>query len=73
MKQDDEHTLEHKIEFGTSKIIFIILYTLKAFNIIDIQWLWVTSPLWIPEIIDIFVFLLIQCITNMSGGEKNGP
>lgn len=48
-------------------ILFIVFLVLKLTHVIDWSWWWVTSPLWIPLVIAIVLFIfsgLIKLINN---------
>jgi len=41
--------------FGFGTVLFLIFLILKLTNYIDWSWWWVTSPLWIPVAIIMFI------------------
>ena len=43
---------------GLGSVLFIVFLVLKLTNHIDWSWWWVTSPLWIPVVIVVSVFLI---------------
>ena len=43
---------------GLGSVLFIVFLVLKFTNHIDWSWWWVTSPLWIPVVIVVSVFLI---------------
>lgn len=47
-----------EISFGT--ILFIVFLVLKLTNVIDWSWWWVTSPLWIPLLLGLILFVFIK-------------
>jgi len=46
---------------GLLTIVFIVL---KLTKVIDWSWLWVLSPIWIPIILIIFLFILCVIIVG---------
>ena len=42
------------------------LLTLKLLNVLDIDWLWVTAPLWIQAIIVTFIILLLVLLMKLD-------
>ena len=43
---------------GLGSVLFIVFLVLKLTNHIDWSWWWVTSPLWIPVVLVVSVFLI---------------
>jgi hypothetical protein len=48
---------------GFGGLLTIVLIALKLTNFINWSWLWVTSPLWLPTVIVIFILGLIFIIS----------
>ena len=47
-------------------ILFVVFLILKLMGYIDWSWWWVTSPLWIPYIIDICVLIFVGIILGIK-------
>jgi hypothetical protein len=47
---------------GFTTILFLIFMTLKLTNLITWSWWWVTSPLWIPIVVIIFLAFIALLI-----------
>lgn len=47
-------------ETNFGSILFIVFLVLKLTNVIDWSWWWVTSPLWIPLLSALILFLFIK-------------
>jgi hypothetical protein len=43
-------------------LLFLLFFALKINNIIDWNWWWVTSPLWIPLALGIFVIAILALL-----------
>ena len=52
---------------GFSGLLTIVFVALKLTNVIDWQWIWVVSPLWISLALAI-VFLIIVLIMGVIAG-----
>lgn len=61
------------IQFGIEMILFIIFLILKLDGIIDWQWIWVFSPLWITWTVQIIISvatIIWVAIANAIVGHK---
>lgn len=47
---------------SVSTVLTLIFVVLKLCKVIDWNWLWVLSPLWISTIIYLLIFLIIELI-----------
>lgn len=50
-------------KFGIASLLTIIFITLKLLKVINWNWLWVVSPMWISAII-VMIFILICILRN---------
>ena len=58
-----------KIGFGG--LLTLIFITLKLTNFIDWSWLWVLSPIWIPLVLIVILFLIAAlCGINITVTKK---
>lgn len=59
---------------GLGTTVFIVLLILKIFKLINISWVWVFAPLWIPISMTLVVlFIIFICtliIAIINGIEK---
>jgi len=44
---------------GILTVIFIVLLILKLANVINMSWIWVFSPIWIPAIFALALFVIM--------------
>ena len=51
--------LQNQQIFPIDMILFLIFLVLKLTNHIAWSWWWITSPLWIPLVLSITVFIII--------------
>ena len=51
-------------ETGLSTILFIIFLILKLTHVIDWNWVWVISPLWIPCVIFLVFMMIFMTFTK---------
>lgn len=62
------------MKVGFLPLLAILFIGLKLGGVIAWSWLWVLSPLWIPILIAMFlwVMLLVLCIAgeDVTGGKK---
>jgi len=49
---------ENSSGIGFAGILFLVFLVLKLTHVIDWSWWWVTSPLWIPVVLAIFLAVL---------------
>lgn len=55
---------------GISTILFVVFLILKLTNVINWSWWWITSPLWIPVIIVLFLLLVVLILTKLIDKRK---
>ena len=48
------------------KLLTIAFIVLKLCNVIEWSWIWVLSPIWIPCVIVIIIWLVIGIITSIK-------
>ncbi len=53
---------------GFGGLLAIVFITLKLTHVINWSWWWVLSPLWIPTIILLAIFLLLVFIAGLIDG-----
>jgi hypothetical protein len=55
---------------GLPGLLFVVFLILKLTNNIDWSWWWVTSPIWIPflALVIIFIIMIILFVTLLSFG-----
>jgi len=46
------------MQIGFGGLLTLIFITLKLTNFIDWSWLWVLSPIWIPLVLIVILFLI---------------
>lgn len=51
------------ISYGIMWMWTLILLILNSLDIINIGWLWILAPLWIPFVISLFLALILIMIT----------
>lgn len=54
------------MKIGLGVLIFIIFFILKVCNAISWSWLWVCSPIWIPLVILMGVFMWLGFLVWME-------
>ena len=52
--------MNNKNGIGFCGVLAIVFITLKLLKIINWSWLWVLSPIWIPTIIAIIIFIFVS-------------
>lgn len=52
--------------FGYACILTIVFIVLKAFNVIDLDWIWVFSPIWITVALVIACLIIIGIIALIA-------
>jgi hypothetical protein len=64
-----ETTKNVKVSYNITTPLFLIFLILKLTGVINWSWFWVTSPLWIPLAIMVFVlgfFVLIAFLASKN-------
>lgn len=65
MESKQNKTVVYQGGIGFCGLLTIVLIVLKLIKVIDISWIWVFSPLWIPTalyVAGLIIYLLIICI-----------
>lgn len=59
------------MQIGFGGLLALIFITLKLTNFIDWPWLWVLSPIWIPLVLIVILFLIAAlCGVNITVTKK---
>jgi hypothetical protein len=45
-------------------VLFVVFLVLKLTNQINWSWWWVTSPIWIPSVVSIFILSIVLFISK---------
>ena len=65
MESKQNKTVVYQGGIGFCGLLTIVLIVLKLIKIIDISWIWVFSPLWIPTalyVAGLLIYILILCL-----------
>ncbi len=52
-------------KIGVASVLTIIFVVLKLLRVISWPWLWVLSPIWIPTILAILIFLFASILQKI--------
>ena len=55
---------------GLMLIAFLALLSLKCCGVIDLSWLWVTAPLWVPGLM-VFYVIVLYCVAISNNWDKS--
>ena len=68
---NNQQTVKASGGIGMGGALFLLFLGLKLTGHIDWSWWWVTSPLWIPFVLIIVLFMLFATIAYCIGKRAN--
>lgn len=64
---NDNHSNGTGLTIGTlSILLFIVFLILRFVGVIDWDWLWIFSPLWIPPVLGFSIFMLLAFVLFLA-------
>lgn len=71
MKYDGDSKITVTVTFPTAIILTIVFLVLKLCNMIDWNWMWILSPLWISVALDIIIITISGLIIALNNKDDS--